>query len=459
MTADGFTQGLARWIAAPRAPWPAAAIDEAERAIVDTIACMIAGAGEAAVQRVRAGLAGWGDEGAASAIRAKPGRDAPWAAMINGTAAHALDYDDVLDPASSHPSAVLVPALLALGEEIEASGADLVDAYVVGLEVEECLAEAANMVHYARGWHTTLSFGAPAAAAACAQLLRLDATGARHAISLATSFAGGFKRQFGTDAKPFHAGLAAKNGIVAARMAAAGLTADPAAFEGARGFLDLMVGPGSAGFAEALRRLHGPPAIVAPGVWLKRYPCCASAHRALDGLRATMRAHGLAPADVAGVEAVVPEIDTRNLMYAAPETPMQARFSMGFCLATGLLDGDVTVGSFAPQAIGRADVGALLARIVMTSDPEQPADMPSTRARWAHVIVTTRDGRRIATKVTDPEGYPRNPLGEAALAAKFHDCAHGQPEVVGASLTDWRSIAAAPTLRRLGRILRDVATT
>lgn len=459
MTAGGFTEGLARWIATRRAPWPAAAIEQAERAIVDTIACMIAGAGEEAVHRVRGGLAGWGGEGAASAIGAASGRDAPWAAMINGTAAHALDYDDVLDPASSHPSAVLVPALLALGEEIDARGADLVDAYVVGLEVEECLAEAANMIHYARGWHTTLSFGAPAAAAACARLLRLDAASARNAISLATSHAGGFKRQFGTDAKPFHAGLAAKNGIVAARMAAAGLTADPAAFEGPRGFLDLMVGPGSAGFGDVLRRLDGPPAIVAPGVWLKRYPCCASAHRALDGLRATMRAHRLAPADVAGVEARVPEIDTRNLMYVAPANPMQARFSMGFCLASAVLDGDVTLGSFARHAIARPDVAELLPRMIMTSDPEQPADMPSTRPRWAQVSVTTRDGRRITTRVTDPEGYPRNPLDEAALAAKFRDCAQAQPGPVGASLAEWRSIAVAPTLRALGRVLRTVSAS
>jgi len=456
MTATGFTERLGQWVAGPRVPWPAAAIDQAERAIVDTIACMIAGAGDEATRRARQGLGAWGDGGRASMIGAARRCDAPWAALVNGTAAHALDYDDVLDPASSHVSAVLLPALLALGEEIGADGSTLIDAYLVGVEVEELLAEAVNTAHYARGWHTTLSFGAPAAAAACARLLRLDPERTRHAVSLGTSLAGGFKRQFGTNAKPFHAGLAAKNGILAARMAAAGLTADTAPFEGPRGFLDLMVGPGSAGFDAVLDRLAGPPAVVSPGLWLKRYPCCASAHRVLDGLRALMREHRLAAGAIARVEATVPEIDTRNLMYVVPENPMQARFSMAFCLASAILDGDVTVASFAPRAIGRADVAAVMPRVAMRSDPEQPADMPSTRARWATLAIETSDGRRISTRVTDPKGYPRNPLDETELAAKFADCAAGQPESVRTSLAAWRSIASAPTLDPLLSSLRAV---
>jgi len=152
----------------------------------------------------------------------------------------------------------------------------------------------------------------------------------------------------------------------------------------------------------------------------------------------------------------VPEIDTRNLMYVVPENPMQARFSMGFCLASAVLDGDVTVGSFARHAIGRSDVAALMPRMTMTSDPAQPADMPSTRRRWASVSVTTVDGRSFTAQVTDPEGYPRNPLGESGLAAKFRDCTKSQPESVQSSLPGWRSIASAPTLRPLGTVLRAV---
>ena len=301
MSSRPFSASLAQWVSGASRRWSDEAVAQAERAVADTVACMIAGAGDAAVSRVRQGLGAWGGGGRSTAIGRSDGLDAPWAALVNGTAAHALDYDDVLDPAASHVSAVLVPALLALGEEVGACGADLVDAYIVGVEVQECLAEGLNMDHYTRGWHTTLTLGAPAAAAACARLLRLDAASSLAALSLATSHAAGFKRQFGTNAKPLHAGLAAKHGIVCARMAAAGLTADPAPFEGERGFLALLAGPGAAGFEGVLERLTRRPAVVAPGVWLKRYPCCASTHRAVDGLLDLMAEEHLGASDIASV--------------------------------------------------------------------------------------------------------------------------------------------------------------
>jgi len=452
----GFTGQLAQWIAATQRVWPAQAVEQAERAIVDTIACMIAGAGDEAVRRVAEGLKRWGANGVVSRVGELDGMDAPWAALLNGTAAHALDYDDVLDPAGSHVSAVMVPALLALAEEIDASGADLVDAYIVGVEVQECLAEAVNMEHYTRGWHTTLTLGAPSAAAACARLLRLNAEQSRNAISLATSLASGFKRQFGTNAKPFHAGLGAKNGILAARMAAAGLTADPDAFEGARGFLDLLVGANAAGFGKVLRRLDGPPAIVSPGVWLKHYPCCASTHRAVDGLIELARAHKLEAGDIARVDTLVSEAAVRNLMYVEPADEMQARFSMAYCIAAAALDKNLNLGTFRRASIGRADIAAFIPRVTMASDPDQPADMPSTMKSWATTTVMTTDGRRFTSKVVDPKGYPDNPLSENDLAEKFRDCAAGQHESAASSFADWRDVASVSKIRPLCARLRSV---
>ena len=450
----GFTEQLARWVAQAPREWDAAAIDAAQRAITDTVACMIAGAGDEAVARVREGFGTWGGNGAASGVGRAGGLDAPWAAMLNGTAAHALDYDDVLDPAASHVSAVMVACLLALGEECDASGAELIDAYIVGVEAQECLAEAVNMIHYTRGWHTTLTLGAPSAAAACARLLRLDAGRTRNAISLATSMAGGFKRQFGTNAKPFHAGLAAKNGILAARMAAAGLTADGAVFEGERGFLDLMVGPGAAGFDTVLRRLQGVPAVVKPGLWLKRYPCCASTHRPVDGFLSLVREHGLRPSDIERVETVVSDAAVGNLMYAAPANEMQARFSMPYCIAAAALDGELVLGTFRADAIGRPEIQPLLSRVVMLPDPEQPADMPSTVKSWSTTTILTNDGRRFSRKVVDPKGYPDNPLAEEELARKFADCATGQPEDVSSSYATWRAVAGQSRLREPCAALR-----
>ncbi|MYE59081.1 MAG: MmgE/PrpD family protein, partial [Alphaproteobacteria bacterium] len=206
-SAPGATLRLGAWVAGAPRTWSGEAARRAGSAFVDTAACMLAGAGDDAPRAAHAGVARWGAGGAT--VAGTPHRlAAPWAALVNGTAAHALDYDDVLEISNAHVSAVLVPALLALGEEREADGAACVDAFIVGVEIMARLGEALNMTHYFKGWHTTSTLGAPAAAAACARLLRLDAGTAAHALSLATSLASGAKRQFGTMAKPLHAGLA-----------------------------------------------------------------------------------------------------------------------------------------------------------------------------------------------------------------------------------------------------------
>ena len=452
----GFTQALAQWAATATRSWSDPAKSAAERGIVDTVACMVAGAGDAAVERVSKGLQHWGGSGHASAIGLDQGMDAPWAAMINGTAAHALDYDDVLDPAASHVSAVLVPALLALAEETGASGSDVVDAYIVGVEVQECLAESVNMAHYTRGWHTTLTLGAPSAAAACARLLGQDAQQMLFAMSLATSMSAGFKRQFGTQAKPFHAGLGAKNGILAARMAAAGLTADPSPFEGDRGFMDLMVGAQAQGFGPEIARLQGPTAVVSPGVWLKRYPCCASTHRAVDGLLQLMGQHRLHSRDLVRVQTWVSEAAVRNLMYPQPANEMQARFSMEYCLAAAALDGDLTLATFRAASLSRADLRSEMQKVSMWTDPEQPADMPSTVKSWARVNIETTDGRLLQTRVIDPKGYPAQPLSEIELANKFKDCAAQQSTEIVDAFLSWRHIGDAPETRTLAAMLRQV---
>jgi 2-methylcitrate dehydratase PrpD len=456
MKAPRFTQALAEWVALQPRSTEFAVIDAAQRAITDTIACMIAGAADLAVERVRAGLGSWGETGTASVIGSDRTRDAPWTALINGTAAHALDYDDVLDPAASHVSAVLVPALLALAEECDASGADLVDAYVVGVEVQECLAEALNMDHYTRGWHTTLSLGSPSAAAACARLLRLDTGHTVSAMSLATSMSGGFKRQFGTNAKPFHAGLAAKNGILAARMAAAGMSADAAPFEGERGMRDLMAGSSAAGFSNVLARLDGPRAVLRPGLWLKRYPCCASTHRAVDGLLALVNEQGLQVDDIEMIETAVSEAAVRNLMYAQPADEMQARFSMPYCLAAAAHDGDLTLATFRRDSIARKVLAPLMSRVHMVSDPQQPADMPSTTKSWAITTLHTRNGQRWSRRIVDPKGYPDNPLTEDDLSRKFKDCTAGQPAAVSGAWAAWREAAQSPKVKQLCETLRHV---
>jgi 2-methylcitrate dehydratase PrpD len=444
---NGATARLAGWCAGAPRRWSGTSLEGARRAFVDTIAVMLAGQGEACVAGTRTAVAGWGD-GPCHVMGGKP-LAAPWAALVNGTAAHALDYDDVLDPAMSHPSAALVPAILALAEAREASGAACLDAYLVGFEVLARLGEAMNLVHYQRGWHTTLSLGSMGVAAACARMMGLDAAGMGMAISLATSMAGGSKRQFGSMAKPLHAGLAAKGGLVAAQLAASGVTGIAEPFEGRWGYIDLMAGDTAPGLEAALSRIGDPPAMEQYGVWAKFYPCCASTHRPVDALRSL----GLRPGEVVSIQAEVSEVAAANLRYRVPRNPDEARFSLPYCLAATLMDGSLTKASFSAEAIARPALASLMQRVAMTVDPELTADRPVTESFERGTIeVTLADGGRQRVAVLVPRGHPGAPLSEAELQGKFRDCAAG---VLPAARVE----AALGCLARLGGLDRIATLT
>lgn len=448
------TRLLAQWVAGVGDEWPRAAITTAERAFTDTVACILAGVQEEAARRVREGMRGWSGRGA-TVIGTGTRLPAPFAALGNGTAAHALDYDDVLEVAASHVSAVLVPALLALGEERRSSGAALLDAYIVGVEVQARLAEAVNMVHYARGWHTTLTLGAPSAAAACARLLRLDAERTSAAISLSASLSGGSKRQFGTMAKPVHAGFAAQHGITAACLAEAGITAASEIFEGTWGFQDLFAGKEAPGFSDALARLGNPLAITEHGIWLKAYPCCASAHHVIDAVLALRQEYGFTAADVEAVDAIVSEVALRNLMYRTATSPAEARFSMNHCLAAAIEDGAVTLATFSPEAIERPELRSLGQLVTSRSDASMPATGAARdRSDRGEVYIRLRGGRVLHRVVRHPRGHPGAPLGGEALAAKFTDCARG---VLG-ELTAERALRLLLELHSLRRTTDLIAS-
>jgi 2-methylcitrate dehydratase PrpD len=388
------------------------------RAFVDTIATILAGRHEPCTVAAREAVSQWGSGPCFTAGGSRLA--APWAALVNGTAAHALDYDDVQEPALNHPSAGLVPALLALAEATNKSADACIDAYIVGFEVMARLGAAMNQIHYQRGWHTTLSLGSPAIAAACARLMGLDAQATAMAISIATSMAGGSKRQFGTMAKPLHAGLAAKNGLVAAQLAASGLEAIAEPLDGRWGYQDMMAGDTSPGLAHLVADLDGECAVLRHGIWAKYYPCCASTHRPVDALLSLK----LRPEEVIRVETLVSEIAVANLRYHVPASVAEARFSLPYCLAAALHDGPLTPRSFTPEAIARPQVLDVLNRTEMHLDPEQPASRSIADAVETGIVrVFLRDGSIREARSVTPHGHPRDPLTGAELDHKFRACA------------------------------------
>jgi 2-methylcitrate dehydratase PrpD len=192
-----------RWLADHPGGWPEEALESAHRQYIDVIAVTLPGAVEPVTRRVLETVRDWGS-GPSTVIGHDCSLAAPWAALVNGTAAHALDFDDNFDPAKAHATAVLAPTILALAEQEGASGRACLDAYIAGLQILGRVGQGVNPAHRNRGWHATATVGAIGAAAACARLMRLDAERSAFALSIATSMAAGFMSQFGTMTKPLH---------------------------------------------------------------------------------------------------------------------------------------------------------------------------------------------------------------------------------------------------------------
>lgn len=446
------TPCLARWIAGvPRARL-ARGFGPALEGLRDALGCILAGAGEEVPRRVAGAVARWG-HGSAHVIGGGPGLPAPWAALVNGAAAHVLDYDDTFEPLSGHATAVLVPAILALGEELDAAGPALLEALVVGLEVMACVGRGVNPRHYQLGWHATSTIGAIGAAGAAARLLGLEARRANDALSLAVSMAAGTRMQLGADAKSVHAGLAAKAGILAATLAAAGVGGAAEALEGPWRFAEIFAGRAAPPGSMAPPAEEAPLAVEQPGLGLKAYPTCAATHLSLDALLALRAREPFAPEQIEAIETALPLTLRRNLMHDDPRTAMQARFSMPYCLAAAAVQGALGPADFEEEAIFRPAIRALMPRIRMRA-LEEPEGRPPPPTSLA---IRLRDGRVLSETRRARRGSPALPLSEAEQVAKFAACARRRlpPARIEAALALIAGLAQGGSARGLVAALAE----
>lgn len=386
-------------------------------AITDCVACMLAGSRTELAAPLQAVLGSEGGSGVpmlGTTLRA-PVHDA---ALYHGALAHALDYDDISHPAYSHPSAVLVPALLAAAATARASGRDFVTAYVIGLEVFGHLGRALNLQHYKNGWHSTSTFGSIAAAVAVGRLLRLSPAALRMAVGIAASGASGLRANFGTMTKPLHAGYAARNGVLAARLAGKGYTASTEALTHRYGFIRVFNATG--GIDAAALETWGPQLEILTefGIALKLYPACAATHPAIEAAT-KLHARLAAPArEIAHVRVGACELATEPLIYREARTPLEGKFSMHYCVASALLDGAVRLSTFTDDAVGRPAVRELVARTDMVVDERVRDDKEFA----AIVAVQTADGRSLEEAVHVAPGKPARWFTPAQMSEKFMDC-------------------------------------
>ena len=432
---------------------PDAAINIAKTGIIDCIAVMVAGGGEAPVQILRRTLAASGGAGEASlyfSAERAPAADAAW---INGAAGHVLDYDDF---ARGHPSVVIVPAILAEAEVLDASGADLITAYVAGYEVYMDLSLRERSSYQAIGWHPTPLMGALAAAAACAKLRKLTAGAVTSALGLAAAQASGITASYGTHAKSMQVGKAAHAGVLSARMAALGMDASPEVLDHPEGFLSALSPEGKLDLTSPARvgqRWH----IVEQGLSIKRYPACYCVHRLVDGAIDLAAATPIEIADIERIEVSLSKTHVKILKHHRPQTGLEAKFSAEFAVTAALLAGNLGLREVTDDYVRRPEVQDLMRRVTIVDNENYDPDVLGF-SLYDQVKITLRNGRVIeGPQVRHALGNVKRPLAPEDLSRKFLDCfttASGiiSPDVdAGALLADLQCLEAVPSVRDLVR--------
>jgi 2-methylcitrate dehydratase PrpD len=410
--------------------------------IVDSIAVMLAGLASEAGEAMLCYAQGSGDGPAT--IPGTTRRVAPdVCALVTATLGHALDYDDVF-PGAGHPSVTILATILALGTSVD--GGTALDAFVVGHEATVRVARALGPRHYARGWHNTCTAGSLGAACAAARLLGFDLQRTQATLGIVCSMAGGLQRNFGTMTKPLHSGLAARNGVMAASLVDAGMTAALDILDGPRGFLDIY-GEGAAR-PDALDNLGGSYALVEPGPTLKKYPCCFATHRAIDAAFEIQAARAIPVEEIDSITCRVPPQTMMPLLYPHPETGLQGKFSMHYIVASALVDRHIDLATFSDAAVRRPAIERVAEKLTVIEDPacrpDDPQNLRSSIGSGGFVELTVRAGATDATAaVADASGSPSRALSWKDIEAKFRDCA------TSAGLTDERLDAAFSRLQAI----------
>ncbi len=396
---------------------PAGARGRALTALLDTIGVTLAGASEPAARSVQSTMT---SAGGCTVIGTHLRTSAPNAALANGTAAHALDFDDMCFVSLAHPSAPLMPAILAAGEMAGVPGRAALDAYVVGFEIEARLGALMNPRHYHRGWHCTSTLGALGAAATASRLLGLDAALTAHALGIAASSASGLKENFGSMVKPLHAGFAARDGVLAAELARAGLTSSARALDGPQGFLHAMDSERD-DLESAIRDLGSRWEILDTGITMKLYPSCAATHPPLDALLDLRTEESLTLESIDAIDVDVDRVTPTVLLYDRPHSPLEGKFSMPFCAAAAMADGRVGIDTFSEDRLHDPALRGLMERVAMGVDEALGRQAPPLTEARVHVRL--KGGRTLVREARGARGYPERPASAAEIDAKFMTCA------------------------------------
>jgi 2-methylcitrate dehydratase PrpD len=426
---ESLTAYVADFIASTKySDIPQDTVQLGKKSILDGLGLALAGCKAKSGELIRRHLSGLGCSVASSSVIGSSLRmPARFAAFANGTAIHADDYDDTQLAVAkdrvygllTHPTAPVLPAVLAVAEREGYSGRDLLRAYHVGVEVECKIAEAIHPRHYQQGFHATATCGTFGAAAALANLCGLSPETARTSLGIAGSQAAGLRENFGTMMKPFHAGRAAENGVVALELAQAGFTAAPCILEAPRGFFRAAGG----GYDEAAIRskLGSPWTFTDPGVSIKPHPSGSLTHPGMTLLLSLIQQHDIRPEQVERVRVGTNQNMPNALIHHRPTTELQAKFSMEFCMAILLLRRRAGLLEFTDEVVNEPEVQAMVRKVEFGTHPVAEAAGYDKMTTILEIVL--KDGRTLSGQADFGKGSPANPMSYEEVAEKFRECA------------------------------------
>ncbi len=438
--APPVTQILAKFVATHPSKGLSDAIDhEAHRTFMNWLGCAVGAANHEAADAALAAVNLLQPAAQASVLGRKEKVDMASAALVNGITSHTFDFDDTHLKTIIHPAGPVASAVLALAEHTKASGRDLIDALVIGIDVACRVGNAMYPEHYDRGWHITGSTGTLGAAAACARLLKLDADLTAMTLGIAASQPIGMREQFGTMTKPFHPGGAARAGLMSALLASQGFTASPKALEAPRGMMQTVSTKND--WREITHEL-GERFEISFNTY-KPFACGIVIHPSIDAC-AQLKAQGVTPGDVERIELKVHSLVLELTGKKEPADGLQAKFSVYHGCAAGLMFGHAAEQEFSDEVVNRADMVALRRQVVATVD--NAIDEASV-----DVTAVLKDGRRVHVFVQHAIGSLQNPMTDAQLDAKFHglaDAMLGNKQAAELIKACW-SVGTAPDVAAL----------
>ncbi|MBA4180376.1 MAG: MmgE/PrpD family protein [Anaerolinea sp.] len=401
----------------------------ARQCALDWFGVALAGADEPLARILRDEAAEAGGNPQATLVGSGTRTSLQQAALINGAASHALDFDDVQMTMSGHPSVPVIPALLALAEQRGASGRDFIASFVAGFEVECRIGALVMPGHYTAGWHATGTLGTFGAAAACAHLMGLTEEQWLHALGIAGAQAAGLKSMFGTMCKPLHAGKAASNGLFAAQLAARGFTSNPGVLEVPQGFTTTQTTTPNPG--RALQGLGEEYAI--RGVLFKYHAACYGTHETIEGVLRLRRKHGLKAADVRQIRLTVPAGNLAMCNIQEPTTALEGKFSLRFTAALALAGDDTSEAAFTDAAVREPALVSLGGRVVVEGRTDR-ARAGTGIGSGTDVTITTADGTELREFVNLETPADDLSMQWERLEAKFLSLA---TPVLGGSRAAW----------------------